>query len=128
MLLPGLAPYDAVSNDALGMTAALRTFGHDVVLFALHAKDIDEPVQPPETIERWIESPDDVVIYHYCTGWDFPLQLLRRLKARRVLRYHNITPPEFFGVDPGAVPGLYLPLSASLLINGASQRQFVDQN
>src|SRR5690348_9325374 len=96
MLLPGLAPYDAVSNDALGMTAALRTFGHDVVLFALHAKDIDEPVQPPETIERWIESPDDVVIYHYCTGWDFPLQLLRRLKARRVLRYHNITPPEFF--------------------------------
>jgi glycosyltransferase involved in cell wall biosynthesis len=96
MLLPGLAPYDAVSNDALSMTAALRTFGHDVALFALHAKDIDEPVQPPETIERWIESPDDVVIYHYCTGWGFPLQLFRSMKARRVLRYHNITPPEFF--------------------------------
>ena len=96
MLVPGLAPYDAVSNDTLSMTAALRAFGHEVALFTPQAKDIDEPVHPPETIERWLGSPDDVVIYHYCTGWDFPLQLFRRVKARRVLRYHNITPPEFF--------------------------------
>ena len=96
MLVPGLAPYDAVSNDSLGMTAALRAFGHEVALFAPQAKEIDEPIHQPETIERWLSSPDDVVIYHYCTGWDFPRQLLRRVKARRVLRYHNITPPEFF--------------------------------
>lgn len=96
MLVPGLAPFDAVSNDTLGMTAALRSFGHEVALFAPHAKEIDEPIHRPETIERWLGSPDDVVIYHYCTGWDFPSQLFRRVKARRVLRYHNITPPEFF--------------------------------
>lgn len=96
MLVPGLAPFDAVSNDTLGMTAALRSFGHEVALFAPHAKEIDEPIHPPETIERWLGSPDDVVIYHYCTGWDFPCQLFRRVKVRRVLRYHNITPPEFF--------------------------------
>jgi glycosyltransferase involved in cell wall biosynthesis len=96
MLVPGLAPYDAVSNDTLGMTAALRTLGHEVALFAPQAKGIDEPVHPPETIERWLDSPDAAVIYHYCTGWDFPVQLFRRVRAHRILRYHNITPPEFF--------------------------------
>ncbi len=40
----------------------------------------------------------------------------------------GVAPPEFFGVDPGAVPSLYLPLGASLLLDGATQRQFLDQN
>ena len=96
ILVPSLAPYDAVSNDTLGMTAALRAAGHEVQLFAPIAKGIDETVEPPDAIERWLRSPDDVVIYHYCVGWDFPLALFRRTSARRVLRYHNITPPEFF--------------------------------
>jgi len=96
ILVPGLAPYDAVSNDTLGMTAALRALGHEVALFAPHAQGIAEPVHPPTAVEHWLRSPDDVVIYHYCIGWDFPLALFRRTKARRVLRYHNITPPEFF--------------------------------
>lgn len=96
MLVPGLAPYDAVSNDTLGMTAALRALGHEVALFAPHARDIGETVQPPQAIEQWVRGADDVIVYHYCIGWDFALDLFRRTKARRVVRYHNITPPEFF--------------------------------
>lgn len=96
MLVPGLAPHDAISNDALGMTAALRQIGHQVTLFANHARDVDEPVHAPDTIDRWLRAPQDVIIYHYCTGWTFALELLRRARARRVVRYHNITPPEFF--------------------------------
>lgn len=96
MLVPGLAPHDAISNDALGMTAALRRLGHEVALFANHARDVDEPVHAPDTIEAWLQSSQDVIVYHYCTGWTFALELLRRTRARRVVRYHNITPPEFF--------------------------------
>ncbi len=96
MLVPGLAPHDAVSNDARGMSAALRQLGHEVALFAPHARGIDEPVHAPESLEGWLRSPDDVLIYHYCVGWDFALQLLQRTSARRIVRYHNITPPEFF--------------------------------
>jgi len=40
MLVPGLAPYDAVSNDTLGMTAALRALGHEVAVFAPHSRDV----------------------------------------------------------------------------------------
>jgi glycosyltransferase involved in cell wall biosynthesis len=78
------------------MTAALRRLGHEVALFAPHARGVDEVVHAPDAIESWLRSRDDVVLYHYCVGWDFPLALFRRTRARRVLRYHNITPPEFF--------------------------------
>lgn len=96
MLVPGLAPHDAVSNDTLGMTRALRAHGHDVALFAPHARGVGEPIHAPAELETWLRSPDDVVVYHYCVGWDFALALFGRTRARRVLRYHNITPPEFF--------------------------------
>lgn len=96
MLVPGLAPHDAVSNDTLGMTRALRAQGHEVVLFAPHARGVDEPIRAPAELEAWARSPDDLIVYHYCVGWDFPLALFGRTRARRVLRYHNITPPEFF--------------------------------
>ena len=102
VLVPGLAPHDAVSNDALGMTAALRRSGHEVGVFAPHARGVAEPALAPDTIEDWLRSPEDVVLYHYCVGWDYPFTLFRRTRARRILRYHNITPPEFFaGWSPG---------------------------
>lgn len=104
MLAPGLAPHDAVSNDVRGMTAALRANGHEVAVFAPHARGMDEPVHAPDTIDAWLHAPNDVVVYHYCVGWDFALALFRRTRARRVLRYHNITPPEFFADwSPGYV-------------------------
>ena len=96
VLVPGLAPHDAVSNDTLGICAALRRRGDEVAVFAPNARGVDEAVLAPADIESWLRSPDDVVLYHYCVGWDFPLALFKRVRARRVLRYHNITPPEFF--------------------------------
>lgn len=104
MLAPGLRPHDAVSNDCLAMLRVLRANGHEVTLFAWHAERIDEPVSDPAALEAWVQSPRDVVIYHYCTGVDAAVGLLRRLRARRVIRYHNITPPGFFrGWSPGYV-------------------------
>jgi glycosyltransferase involved in cell wall biosynthesis len=96
ILIPGLTPHDAVSNDTLGMTAALRQLGHEVAVFAQHARGVDEPVLEPAAIHAWLRSPQDVVLYQYCVGWDFALGLFRRTRARRILRYHNITPPAFF--------------------------------
>lgn len=96
MLVPGLSRHDAVSNDALGMTAALREQGHEVAVFAMHASGVDEPIRPPSELARFASSPADLIIYHYCIGWDLALDLFRRTPARRVVRYHNITPPEFF--------------------------------
>lgn len=96
MLVPGLRRHDAVSNDVRGMSAALRAYGHEVGLFALEAQGIDETVHAPAELARWLDGSDGVLVYHYCVGWDVGLEAMRKTRARRVLRYHNITPPEFF--------------------------------
>jgi glycosyltransferase involved in cell wall biosynthesis len=104
MLVPGLSPHDAVSNDVRQMAAVLRTDGHEVGLFAPHSRGIDDTVRAPDEVEAWLQSPDDLLIYHYCVGWPFALDLLRRVHARRIVRYHNVTPPEFFADwSPGYV-------------------------
>ena len=104
MLAPGLRPHDAVSNDCLGMVDVLRRHGHEVTPFAWHSGRIAEPVADPATLQDWVRSPDDVVVYHYCTGVDAAVDILRRVRARRVVRYHNITPPGFFrGWSPAYV-------------------------
>lgn len=96
MLIPGLSPHDAVSNDARGMAAALRHDGHEVAMFALEVRGIDEPLHAPQAISSWLASPEDVLVYHYCVGWDLAYDLVAASRCRRVVRYHNITPPEFF--------------------------------
>jgi macrolide transport system ATP-binding/permease protein len=41
----------------------------------------------------------------------------------------GVAPPEFFGVDPAAVPDLYLPLHTNLLVDGArAARMYPDGN
>ena len=45
----------------------------------------------------------------------------------------GVTPPEFFGVDPGAAPDLYLPMHSNLLVNAAglgrvTPQTYIDQN
>ena len=40
----------------------------------------------------------------------------------------GVAPPEFFGVDPGEAPHVYLPMHASLLFDPAVGREYLDQN
>ncbi len=96
LLVPGLRRHDAVSNDCLHMAAVLRAQGHEVRVFTLSADGVDEAVGDPTELPGWLTSPRDVVIYHFCTGWDLAVDLLARVRAVRVVRYHNITPAGFF--------------------------------
>lgn len=95
LLTPTLLIADAISNDVYGMQAVLRSRGHDVRLFANESTSAVE-VFPLSKIKSFLKAPEDILIYHYSMGWDFGLDLLRQLKCRKVLKYHNITPPEFF--------------------------------
>ena len=40
----------------------------------------------------------------------------------------GVTPSEFFGVDPGAAPHVYLPMHASLLLDSDAGSRFLDPN
>ena len=45
-------------------------------------------------------QPEDIVIFHF-SGKSQIIDLVKSLQCRRILCYHNITPPEFFkGINP----------------------------
>ena len=87
---------DAVSNDVMTMQQVLERQGRDARIYAGSA-DFDEPkVWPLDEIQEFLREPDDVLIYHHSFGWDAGIELLHKLKCKTVIKYHNVTPPEFF--------------------------------
>lgn len=96
ILSPSMFSGDAVSNDVLGMHAALSRHGYDVRIFAEGWTTTTPKVWPAETLGSFLKDRADVLIYHYSRGWAPGLDLLRRKKYRTAIKYHNVTPPEFF--------------------------------
>ena len=92
ILVAVLGERDAVGTDAREMAAALTRRGHDVRLFATAGTG----AEPLEVIDEVIADPRGVLIYHFAFGWPPGVEVLRRARCRRVVRYHNVTPPEFF--------------------------------
>lgn len=86
---------DAVSNDAIAMRDVLVSMGYYTRIYAEHIwKGINAESALPLSKLPNLNS-DDVVIYHLSTG----TKLTRRfagLPCRKVVVYHNSTPPEFF--------------------------------
>jgi glycosyltransferase involved in cell wall biosynthesis len=93
--IPTLVDGDAVGNDVLGMARALRRRGHDVLFFAWTSR-ISEPVKGPDDLMRTLTRPDDVLIYHHSIGCEWAVRAVERLPGRKAVKYHNVTPPEFF--------------------------------
>ena len=87
---------DAVSNDMLGMYERLREKGYQVRLFALGTTLSEPVVYPIETLSDFVYNTEDLCLYHYATGWEQGLNILSRLKCRKIIKYHNVTPCEFF--------------------------------
>jgi glycosyltransferase involved in cell wall biosynthesis len=96
ILTPHITSGAAVSSDALGMCAALERHGYDARVYA-ESWDLQEPkIRPLNEIKDFLKEPEDVLVYHHSIGWNPALDLLRDLKCRTVIKYHNITPPSFF--------------------------------
>lgn len=96
ILTPSITTGDAVSNDVVGMYQVLRQSGRNVRIFAEGWTPKNPRVWPAPQVEGFLKKSSDILIYHYSRGWDPGLDLLRRLSCRKVIKYHNVTPPEFF--------------------------------
>lgn len=104
LAIPTLVDGDAVGNDLLGMARVLRGRGHDVQFFAWTAR-VPEPVRGPEELPRCLDRPDDVLIYHHSIGCDWAVKAVETLPGRKAVKYHNVTPPEFFQDNPHVAAG-----------------------
>lgn len=87
---------DAVSNDVLAMQRVLANHGLEARMYAESGDFEDPKIWPLAKIEEFLVKPDDTLIYHHSFGWETGLTLLRKLKCRTVIKYHNVTPPELF--------------------------------
>lgn len=96
ILTPSLTGSDAVGNDVVGMYRALQRHGYDTRVFAESWTLKFPKISPPHAIASFLKNRDDVLIYHYSRGWDPGLELLSNRRTHTVVRYHNVTPPEFF--------------------------------
>lgn len=97
ILTPSVTSADAVSNDVFGMNEVLKSRGYKTRIYAEGWSEIDrERIWPAHKIGGFLKKPSDLLIYHYSRGWEFGLKLLAGLQCRQAIKYHNVTPPEFF--------------------------------
>lgn len=94
-LLPTLAYGDGVGNDALAIYDILLRNGFDTKIYAMDInKRISEQVALPVS-EMPVLTEEDIIIYHLSVGSRLN-ELLATLNGKKIIRYHNVTPPEFF--------------------------------
>lgn len=96
ILTPSITGSDAVGNDVVGMYRVLQKHGFDTRVFAESWTLKFPKISPAEAAPSFLKKREDVLIYHYSRGWDFGLSLLENPNHQTVVRYHNVTPPEFF--------------------------------
>lgn len=96
ILTPTLRPADAVSNDVLAMRRVLSERGHEVSIFTDSSTVAAYPEQPPAAALSYLREPADVLIYHHSIGWDGGIETFKAASSRKIVKYHNVTPPEFF--------------------------------
>lgn len=94
-MLPTISYGDAVSNGALALHALIAGLGYGT---GIYAENIG-PGLPPGIVRQIHSLPrlhkQDVIIYHLSTGTALNYTL-ENYKGRKIIIYHNITPPEFF--------------------------------
>ncbi|MFB3904460.1 MAG: glycosyltransferase family 4 protein [Acidobacteriota bacterium] len=103
-----IEPGDAVSNDLLSMFQALTGIGHRCALFAetVIEAETPAPVRPIGEAKAFLRASGSILILHFALNSEAGIELLRSCSCRKVLRYHSVTPPEFFeGVSSGYLDG-----------------------
>ncbi len=90
---PVLAQGDAMSNHVFALRDRLRAWGYESDAYALEVK----PGVDALSYRRLFRAvkPEDTLILHFSIGSEIFDQLVK-IRARRVLVYHNVTPPQFF--------------------------------
>ncbi|MDE6426011.1 MAG: glycosyltransferase family 4 protein [Ruminococcus sp.] len=91
-LLPTVLHGDAVSNDAFAIKKVIEKMGIDTEIYAeISGKNL--PVKNISGLKNI--SRNDIIIYHMSTGTELNFRI-NKIPCRKIMIYHNITPPEFF--------------------------------
>ncbi|MBO4493820.1 MAG: glycosyltransferase [Ruminococcus sp.] len=94
-LLTTLSFGDAIGNDTIALKGVIGDMGYKTDIYAENIdKRLPDGIAKKAAKLRDLKK-DDVLIYHKSTGTDLTFKL-EKYKCRRIMVYHNVTPPEFF--------------------------------
>ncbi|MBD1822593.1 glycosyltransferase family 4 protein [Cyanobacteria bacterium FACHB-DQ100] len=96
VLTPCLVDGDAVGNDVMGMYHVLMKQGYVCQIFCDVWTTSAVDVKHISQIKSFLTKPSDILIYHYSVGWDAALVPIREIDCKKVIKYHNVTPPQYF--------------------------------
>jgi len=94
-MLPDFSYGDAIGNDVLGIQKALRDWGYDSEIYAQHVHSRLTGSARPFQEYQEISASNKILIFHFSIGSQLS-EFVKRLPDRKILIYHNITPPHFF--------------------------------
>ncbi|MDZ4198053.1 MAG: glycosyltransferase [Kiritimatiellia bacterium] len=96
-LVAGYTRGDAISNEARVLRALFRRWGYESEIYCERARvppelrsDIRDAAELSGTIR-----PEDGALLHLSIGSDVN-RIFQGIRARRIVRYHNITPADYF--------------------------------
>lgn len=97
-IVPELSQGDAVSTDALHLNQALTSLGYTTAIM-YNRNDLTDPTSHLKQVFGRIEAEpaafkEDILLYHYAVEWPLGDQIYQKFPGKRILRYHNVTPPE----------------------------------
>ena len=96
-LLPGFSTGDAISNYVLELQRILHRWGHQSEIYCIyqHASRDGKALIHDYNEHRLTNKDDDITIFHFSIGSELT-EYFKKVKGRKILVYHNITPPEYF--------------------------------
>jgi len=86
---------DAIGHDVLGQYQCLREEGIETHIYS----EIYEPDTAglvSEDCLRLLEDKDTLLLYHHGASWEKGIEILKKSRCRKVVKYHNITPAHYF--------------------------------
>jgi glycosyltransferase involved in cell wall biosynthesis len=91
----GFMDGDAISNYALELQKIIQSWGVSSHIYGIgrHVRSI-HPGRCLD-VKAYQSKPENIVIYHFSVGSEMS-DFFRSLPEKKVLIYHNITPPEYF--------------------------------
>ncbi|WP_292374022.1 glycosyltransferase family 4 protein [Methanosarcina sp. UBA411] len=115
-ILPTISPGDAIGNEAQEIKRVLNEWGYKSEIYA---QNIHPKINAKKYTEyKKISSKENILIFHFSIGSEVS-EFVKKLPDKKIMIYHNITPPEYFcGVNETLV---------NLLENGKKElRSLVD--
>lgn len=84
---------DGVSNSIISLAALIRELGYETETYTKWSNE--KVAEHTDSIKNYKAKNDDILLVHY-SGKSEIIDEIKKYKCKKVLIYHNVTPPEFF--------------------------------